>query len=106
MSEPRHYRAPLPLMGLSYSVFGMYGGIVAVSVPQLLAARHVPESYMLLADGFGYGRHGITGSLMVDGGLSLIACALLAICVLLSQRRGVGRFEMGQNVLTKHLERI
>lgn len=38
------YRAPLWLMGLSYSVFGMYGGIVAVSVPQLLAAHHVRES--------------------------------------------------------------
>jgi len=29
-------------MGLTAAVFGMYGGIVAVSVPQLLAARHVP----------------------------------------------------------------
>jgi len=30
-------------MGLTYSTFGMYGGIVAVSAPQLMAARHVPE---------------------------------------------------------------
>jgi MFS transporter, PAT family, beta-lactamase induction signal transducer AmpG len=37
-------RAPLWLMGLTYSSFGMYGGLVAVSVPQLMAARHVPES--------------------------------------------------------------
>jgi hypothetical protein len=61
---------------------------------------------MLLADGFGYGRHGITGSLLVDGGLSLVACAVLAVCVLLSERRGVDRSEVGQNVLAKHLERI
>src|SRR5579863_254174 len=43
-AHPSAGRAPLWLMGLTYSVFGMYGGIVAVSVPQLLAARHVPES--------------------------------------------------------------
>ncbi len=31
-------------MGLTNSVFGMYGGILAISVPQLLSARHVPEA--------------------------------------------------------------
>jgi MFS transporter, PAT family, beta-lactamase induction signal transducer AmpG len=36
--------APVWLSGLTNAVFGMYGGIVAISVPQLLSARHVPES--------------------------------------------------------------
>jgi MFS transporter, PAT family, beta-lactamase induction signal transducer AmpG len=36
--------APLWLMGLSNAVFGMYGGIIVISVPQLLSARHVPEA--------------------------------------------------------------
>jgi PAT family beta-lactamase induction signal transducer AmpG len=31
-------------MGLTNSVFGMYGGIVAISVPQLLSIRHVHET--------------------------------------------------------------
>ena len=31
-------------MGLSNAVFGMYGGIIVISVPQLLSARHVPEA--------------------------------------------------------------
>jgi PAT family beta-lactamase induction signal transducer AmpG len=31
-------------MGLTNSVFGMYGGIVLISVPQLLSMRHVPET--------------------------------------------------------------
>ena len=30
-------------MGLANAVFGMYGGIIVISVPQLLSARHVPE---------------------------------------------------------------
>ena len=31
-------------MGLSNAVFGMYAGIIVISVPQLLSARHVPEA--------------------------------------------------------------
>ncbi len=31
-------------MGLANGVFGMYGGIMVISVPQMLSARHVPES--------------------------------------------------------------
>jgi len=31
-------------MGLANGVFGMYGGIMVISVPQLLSARHVPKS--------------------------------------------------------------
>jgi len=40
---PRRSAAPLWLMGLTNAVFGMYGGIMIISVPQLLSARHVPE---------------------------------------------------------------
>src|SRR5271163_2359640 len=40
----RRSLAPLWLMGLTNSVFGMFGGIIAISVPQLLSARHVPEA--------------------------------------------------------------
>lgn len=36
--------APVWLMGLANSVFGMYGGIVAIAMPQILSARHVGES--------------------------------------------------------------
>jgi PAT family beta-lactamase induction signal transducer AmpG len=39
----RRSAAPLWLMGLTNAVFGMYGGIMVISVPQLLSARHVPE---------------------------------------------------------------
>jgi MFS transporter, PAT family, beta-lactamase induction signal transducer AmpG len=36
--------APVWLMGLTNGVFGMYGGILVISVPQLLSAQHVPEA--------------------------------------------------------------
>src|SRR5450755_1658619 len=32
------------MMGLTNTLFGMYGGILVISVPQLLSARHVPEA--------------------------------------------------------------
>ena len=41
---PRRSFAPVWLMGLTNSVFGMYGGVLAISVPQLLSARQVPEA--------------------------------------------------------------
>lgn len=41
--------APLWLMGLANGVFGMYGGIMVISVPQLLSARYVPESTVAAA---------------------------------------------------------
>lgn len=55
---PRRSAAPLWLMGLSNTVFGMYGGIIVISVPQLLSARHVPEATiaamtaMMISPGF------------------------------------------------------
>jgi PAT family beta-lactamase induction signal transducer AmpG len=40
-----HRRAvPLWLMGMTNAPFGMYGGILVITVPQLLNARHVPEA--------------------------------------------------------------
>ena len=36
--------APVWLMGLTNAVFGMYGGIMVISVPQLLSSRNVPET--------------------------------------------------------------
>jgi MFS transporter, PAT family, beta-lactamase induction signal transducer AmpG len=41
---PSRSVAPVWLMGLTNAVFGMYGGIIVISVPQLLNARHVPET--------------------------------------------------------------
>ena len=43
LTTPRR-TAPVWLMGLTNTVFGMYGGILVISVPQLLSARGVPEA--------------------------------------------------------------
>ncbi|MGA7155697.1 MAG: hypothetical protein WBY53_02555 [Acidobacteriaceae bacterium] len=57
---------PIWLLGLANSTFGMFTGIVGISLPQLLAEQHVPEArvaavnfsltYMIAADGRAYDR--------------------------------------------------
>jgi PAT family beta-lactamase induction signal transducer AmpG len=41
---PRRSAVPIWAMGLCNALFGMYGGIIVISVPQLLSARHVAEA--------------------------------------------------------------
>lgn len=36
-------RAPIWLMGMANATFGMYFGMIVVTLPQLLAAKHMPE---------------------------------------------------------------
>ncbi len=43
-AAPRRHRVPLWLMGMTNAPFGMYGGILVISVPELLNARHVAEA--------------------------------------------------------------
>jgi MFS transporter, PAT family, beta-lactamase induction signal transducer AmpG len=40
---PSRSRVPVWLMGLTNLSYGLYGGVVAFAIPQLLAGRHVPE---------------------------------------------------------------
>lgn len=40
---PSRFRVPVPLMGLTNLSYGLYGGVVAFAVPQLLGGRRVPE---------------------------------------------------------------
>lgn len=41
---PNRHRVPVWLMGLTNLTYGLYGGVVAFAVPQLLGNRGVPES--------------------------------------------------------------
>jgi PAT family beta-lactamase induction signal transducer AmpG len=40
----RGFTAPIWLMGMSNLSFGLYAGFITLSLPQLLAAQHVPEA--------------------------------------------------------------
>jgi PAT family beta-lactamase induction signal transducer AmpG len=71
------------------------GSTLASSQYGLLgAAFGVPYSYMLALDGYGYKMAGgVTGSFMMDAGLSLVACLLLAWPVM--RWLATGKLEVG-----------
>ncbi|HVN94383.1 MAG TPA: hypothetical protein VMT38_11830 [Terracidiphilus sp.] len=41
---PKRHRVPVWLMGLTNLSYGLYGGVIAFAIPQLLGNRQVPES--------------------------------------------------------------
>jgi PAT family beta-lactamase induction signal transducer AmpG len=61
--------APVWLIGLSMSPFGFYGGIIVFAIPQLLAARHVPEARIA----------SLTGILILPGVLSFLIAPVLDV---------------------------
>jgi PAT family beta-lactamase induction signal transducer AmpG len=67
MATPRI--APVWLIGLSGSPFGFYGGILFYAVPQLLAARHVPEERIA----------GLSGVLMIPAVLCFLIAPILDV---------------------------
>jgi len=67
MSKPRI--APVWLTGLSMSPFGFYGGISFYAVPQLLAARHIPEERIA----------GLSGLLILPSVLCFLIAPILDI---------------------------
>jgi hypothetical protein len=49
---------------------------------------NIPNTYMVVLDGWGYAWRGVEGSLLVDAGASLAACGLLILLLrYLSKRR-------------------
>jgi PAT family beta-lactamase induction signal transducer AmpG len=83
--------APVWLIGLSMSPFGFYGGILFYAVPQLLAARHIPEERIA----------SLTGLLILPGVLSFLIAPILDVrfsrrwyatvcCVLATAALGAG----------------
>jgi MFS transporter, PAT family, beta-lactamase induction signal transducer AmpG len=61
--------APVWLIGLSASPFGFYGGVLFFALPQLLAARHVPEERIA----------GLTGLIALPGALCFLIAPVLDV---------------------------
>jgi MFS transporter, PAT family, beta-lactamase induction signal transducer AmpG len=75
---------------IQFDAIGRSNPLSATAWCLMVSAYNIPISYMLLVDGWGYNRHGVTGSFLADGTASLLACLLLATCLLLSRRRASG----------------
>ncbi len=72
---------------LALSSIGKNNPLASTQFAVLTAAMSAPITYMQLVDGHAYGAHGLTGMYLTDGGLDLIACALMAALFFYWSRR-------------------
>lgn len=69
-----------------FNTIGKDNPLAATQFSVLNAAVQLPATYMQAIDGFGYGRGGLTGTLLTDASMSLITCGALALALWLLQR--------------------
>jgi hypothetical protein len=48
----------------------------------MVSVMNIPNTYMIVVDGWGHAWNGVGGSLAVDAIASLLACSLLAVALL------------------------
>jgi len=64
--------------GIAFEVIGPDNPFAATLFSLLLAASNMPITYMQFLDGKGYDWRGLTGSIVTDAGVSILACLTLA----------------------------
>jgi MFS transporter, PAT family, beta-lactamase induction signal transducer AmpG len=66
-------------VAICFETTGQNNPLAATSFSLLNSAYSVPLSYMLVVDGWGYKRKGVTGAFAVDAGAGILACILLGL---------------------------
>jgi MFS transporter, PAT family, beta-lactamase induction signal transducer AmpG len=75
-------------IAIAFETIGHRNPLAATTFSVMVSVLNIPNTYMVVVDGWGYAWRGIQGSLIVDAGASLAACALLALLLgYLSMRR-------------------
>jgi PAT family beta-lactamase induction signal transducer AmpG len=69
-----------------FDTIGKGNPLAATQFSVLNAAVQLPPAYMQAIDGMGYGRGGLTGTLLTDAAISLITCGALALALWLVHR--------------------
>ena len=72
---------------VAFEVIGQNNPLAATNFAVLVGAYNVPISYMLFADGWGYGRWNVAGAFAVDATLGITACLLMTLLSSLHRRR-------------------
>jgi PAT family beta-lactamase induction signal transducer AmpG len=76
-------------VAICFATIGRNNPLAATQFSLLTSATVIPILYMGVLDGRIYGGHGLAPMYLVDGGLSLAACALMAAVMWLFARRPV-----------------
>ncbi len=74
-------------VAICFATIGRNNPLAATQFSLLTSATVIPILYMGVLDGRVYGGHGLTRMYLVDGGLSLSACALMAAAMWLLSRQ-------------------
>ncbi len=69
-------------VAIAFETIGRENPLAATTYSLMISAANIPITYMLLVDGWGYARSGITGSLIVDAGSSLVSVLVLAALII------------------------
>lgn len=73
-------------IAVSLDTIGERNPLAATTFCLMVSVMNLPNTYMIIVDGWGHAWHGVAGSFVFDAAASLIACALLA-SLLLKLRR-------------------
>jgi PAT family beta-lactamase induction signal transducer AmpG len=76
-------------VAISFETIGTNNPLAATTFSLCSAAYNVPITYMLLVDGWGYGKQGVAGGFGADALAGLIACVLLWALLWCVYRRSV-----------------
>lgn len=66
-------------IAISFDTIGHRNPLAATTFCLMVSVMNVPNTYMIIVDGWGHAWHGVVGSLVVDAIASLVACALLGV---------------------------
>lgn len=80
-------------IAIIFETIGQTNPLAATNFSVLSAAYNFPLTYMLILDGWGYGRWGLTGAFGVDAVVGGIACLVMALLLL-----SLGREHRSQRV--------
>jgi PAT family beta-lactamase induction signal transducer AmpG len=77
---------------ISFETVGRNNPLAATTYCLMLSAFNVANTYMLVVDGWGYSRNGVSGGYAADASVSIVASLLLAMLLLWLSRRGKAAF--------------
>jgi PAT family beta-lactamase induction signal transducer AmpG len=74
-------------IAISFDTIGHRNPLAATTFCLMVSVMNIPNTYMIVVDGWGHAWRGVDGSLAVDAIASLVACSLLAMLLVRLPRR-------------------
>jgi PAT family beta-lactamase induction signal transducer AmpG len=68
-------------IAIAFDTIGERNPLAATTFCVIVSVLNIPNTYMVIVDGWGYAWRGVAGSLIFDAGASLAACGLLGVLV-------------------------